>query len=132
MDNQKLTIGVLAKSAGVGVETVRFYERKGLIQQPEKVGGFRYYSLDLVERIKFIKRSQELGFTLKEAQELLELKLKSKARCEDVLIKTESKIKEIEEKIKDLKNMKKSLIKLAGCCESKDISLSECPILDCF
>ena len=132
MENKKITIGALAKTAGVGVETIRFYERKGLLKQPHKSGGFRYYLPELATRIRFIKRSQELGFTLKEAQELLDLKLKSKAKCEDVLNKTESKIKEIEEKIKDLNNMKKSLIKLADCCESRDLSLSECPILERF
>lgn len=131
-NDSTLTIGKLAEAAHVGVETIRFYERKGLIKQPIKKGGFRYYSVDLVDRIHFIKRSQELGFTLLEAKELLDLKVKDQSKCSDILVKTESKIDEIENKIKDLKKMKKSLESLAKCCVSKDMPLSECPILDCF
>jgi len=130
--NEKLTIGKLAQASAIGVETVRFYERKGLIKQPEKQGAFRYYSQDLIDRIKFIKRAQELGFTLKEVKELLELKIKNQSKCSDVLKKTESKILEIDEKISDLKKMKKSLKNLAQCCTSDDLPLSDCPILECF
>jgi len=130
--NEKLTIGKLAQASDIGVETVRFYERKGLIKQPEKQGAFRYYSQDLIDRIKFIKRAQELGFTLKEVKELLELKIKNQSKCSDVLKKTESKILEIDEKISDLKKMKKSLKNLAQCCTSDDLPLSDCPILECF
>lgn len=130
--NQKLTIGKLALASEVGVETVRFYERKGLIKQPEKQGTFRHYSDELIARIKFIKRAQELGFTLAETKELLELKIKSHSKCGDVLDKTERKILEINNKIKDLKRMQKSLKGLANCCVSDDMPLSECPILDFF
>ena len=130
--NEKLTIGKLAEMADVGVETIRFYERKELIKQPNKLGSFRYYPLIYIERIKFIKRAQELGFTLKEVKELLELKIKNQSKCSDVLIKTNSKISEIEKKIIDLIKMKKSLVSLANCCQSDDMPLSECPILDCF
>ncbi|MCO4755008.1 MAG: MerR family DNA-binding protein [Bacteriovoracaceae bacterium] len=129
---EKLTIGKLAQKANVGVETVRFYERKGLIKQPSKQGGFRHYPEDYISRIKFIKRSQELGFTLNETSELLELKLDSSAKCSDVLERTQAKIDEVNEKIEDLKKMKKSLKRLAVCCEDTDVSLSECPILDHF
>lgn len=128
----RLTIGKLAKAAEVGVETIRFYERKGLLTQPEKVGGFRYYSSDLVTKIRFIKRSQQLGFTLSETKELLELSVQSTSQCKDILLKTEQKLREIDEKMKDLKRMKDSLSSLANCCEDKTIPLSECPILDCF
>ena len=130
--NEKLTIGKLAQASDIGVETVRFYERKGLIEQPNKQGAFRYYSLDLIDRIKFIKRAQELGFTLREVKELLELKINNQSKCSDVLKKTESKIIEIDEKINDLKKMKKSLKNLAQCCTSDDMPLSDCPILECF
>ena len=130
--NQKLTIGKLALASEVGVETVRFYERKGLIKQPEKQGTFRHYPHELIARIKFIKRAQELGFTLAETKELLELKIKSHSKCGDVLEKTERKIFEINNKIEDLERMQKSLKGLADCCVSDDIPLSECPILDYF
>ncbi len=129
---EKRTIGKLAKAAGVNTETIRFYEKKGLIKQPTKLGGFRYYPKDDITRIKFIKRSQELGFTLREILELLNLRLKSQSKCQDVLDKTNIKIEEINEKIKDLKRMKKSLADLANCCEDKSIPLSDCPILECF
>ena len=132
MEAENITIGKLAQLAEVGVETIRFYERKGLIKQPAKRRGFRYYPPEFITRIKFIKRSQELGFTLKESQELLELRVRSQAKCEDVLVKTEAKIQEIDAKIRDLKNMKKYLKKLADCCVNREIPLSECPILECF
>ena len=127
-----LTIGKLAKAANVNIETIRFYERKQLIKQPAKNGAFRTYSEDYIKRIVFIKRAQELGFTLKETKGLLDLKIRNKAKCSDVLDKTESKINEIDNKINDLKKMKKSLKKLATCCVDKDQPLSDCPILDCF
>lgn len=130
--SEELTIGKLALAAGVNTETIRFYEKKGLLKQPRKRGGFRYYQGDYVDRIRFIKRSQELGFTLSEAKELLDLKIKEKAKCSDVLSKTEEKISEINQKIKDLKRMKKSLEGLASCCVDSKQALSDCPILDCF
>ncbi|MFT6632757.1 MAG: MerR family mercuric resistance operon transcriptional regulator [Bacteriovoracaceae bacterium] len=129
---EKLTIGKLAQASGVGIETIRFYERKELIRQPKKQSSFRFYPPDLIERIKFIKRAQELGFTLKEVKELLDLKIKNQAKCSDVLDKTNKKILEINEKIKDLKKMKKSLDGLAKCCRADDMPLSECPILEHF
>lgn len=133
MNNEKpLTIGALAKASGVNLETIRFYERKGLLKQPKKQGAFRYYSLEYITRIQFIKRSQELGFTLKEAKELLGLKIKNQSKCSDVLSKTEEKILEIDQKIKDLKKMKKSLEGFANCCAGSDQPLSDCPILECF
>ncbi|MBD65941.1 MAG: hypothetical protein CME62_12090 [Halobacteriovoraceae bacterium] len=127
-----LTIGKLAHAANVNIETIRFYERKQIIEQPAKNGAFRTYSEDYIKKIVFIKRAQELGFTLKETKGLLDLKIKNQAKCSDVLDKTEMKINEIDKKIKDLRNMKKSLKKLATCCVDKDQPLSDCPILDCF
>lgn len=129
---EEMTIGSLATASDVNVETIRFYERKGILKQPKKLGGFRYYSQDYVVRIRFIKRSQELGFTLAETNDLLNLKIKSQAKCGDVLSKTKEKIEEIERKISDLKKMKKSLEGLAHCCVDNEQALSDCPILECF
>lgn len=129
---ETMTIGKLASQSMVNVETIRFYERKGLLKQPKKQGGFRYYPEDYVARVRFIKRAQELGFTLAETKELLDLKIKNQAKCGDVLAKTKEKIAEIEKKINDLKLMRKSLEGLAKCCVDDDQPLSECPILDCF
>ncbi len=129
---EKLTIGKLAEAANVNIETIRFYERKELIKQPQKVGSFRTYSDDYVQRVIFIKRAQELGFSLAEIGELLALRIKKASKCSDVLERAEQKIAEIDLKIKDLKRMKKSLKGLADCCEDTSLPLSECPILDCF
>ena len=127
-----LTIGKLAEACQVNVETVRFYERKGILKQPKKQGAFRYYPDEYIARIRFIKRSQELGFTLSETKELLDLKIKNHSKCSDVLSHTEEKITEVTKKIEDLKKMKKSLESLANCCEDASIPLSDCPILECF
>lgn len=129
---ESLTIGKLASASGVSVETIRFYERKGILKQPRKQGAFRHYPDEYIARVQFIKRSQELGFTLKESKELLDLRIKNQSKCSDVLSKTEEKILEIDQKIKDLKQMKKSLQGLANCCEDTSLPLSECPILECF
>ncbi|MAF89874.1 MAG: Hg(II)-responsive transcriptional regulator [Bdellovibrionaceae bacterium] len=129
---EKLSIGKLAKATNINVESIRFYERKGLLKQPSKTGGFRVYPDSYIKRIRFIKQSQSLGFSLDEIKTLLDLKITSKAKCSDVLEKTEDKIQEIEQKIKDLKLMKKSLLNLASCCIDRNQDLSDCPILDCF
>jgi len=129
---EEMTIGTLATASDVNVETIRFYERKGILKQPKKAGGFRYYPKEYITRIRFIKRSQELGFTLAETKDLLDLKIKNQSKCGDVLTKTKVKIEEIDNKISDLKKMKKSLESLASCCVDNDQPLSDCPILDCF
>ncbi len=129
---EEMTIGTLASASDVNVETIRFYERKGILKQPKKLGSFRYYPQGYVARIRFIKRSQELGFTLAETKELLDLKIKNQSKCGDVLSKTKEKIAEVEKKISDLKKMKKSLEGLAHCCVDNEQPLSDCPILECF
>lgn len=128
-----MTIGKIAKQAGVGVETVRFYERKGLIKQPKASRGtFRTYEDEDANRIRFIKRAQELGFTLKEVIELLELNATPKATCEDLRVRTVEKISEIDQKIKDLKRMKTSLKKVEDACAKSPMAVSCCRIADCF
>lgn len=127
------TIGTLAKEVGVGIQTIRFYERKGLLQQPEKrATGYRQYGTEDAQRITFIKRSQDLGFTLKEIKGLLEINTRPRATCADIQDKTEAKLEEIEAKILDLKRMKKSLEKLLKACGDGKKAASECKILDCF
>jgi MerR family mercuric resistance operon transcriptional regulator len=128
------TIGAIAAEAGVGVETIRFYERKGLIIQPKKSldGGFRRYPFDDVTKIKFIKRAQELGFTLAEVKDLLVLNSAPRATCDDVRVRAEQKLKEVEQKMKDLRRIRKSLLTLeAACGKSKD-AIACCRIMDCF
>jgi len=129
-----MTIGKIAKQAGVGVETVRFYERKGLIKQPKKKAsdGFRTYSEDEARKIRFIKRAQELGFTLKEVKDLLDLNSNPKATCEDVRVLAEEKINEIDQKIKDLNRMKSSVRQLEKACSESRSAVACCRIIDCF
>ena len=132
MKETHFTIGKLAKKAGVKIDTVRFYERKGLIKQPSNTSGYRKYPLEDAIKIRFIKRTQELGFTLKEAKELLELKVSKTAKCSTVKEKTELKISEVELKIKDLRRIRKTLKNLSEACGRKNLSTTECPILESF
>lgn len=122
--------GELAKLAGVGFEALRFYEKQGLIAAPPRQSsGYRTYPHETLERILFIKRAKEIGFTLKEIKELLDLNANKAQSCCEVLDITENKIDDIESKIKDLKKLKKALSKLATTCRSNKAT-SECPILD--
>lgn len=127
---ENLTIGKLAEKAKVNRETIRYYERRGLIPEPPRLeSGYRQYPSDTVLRIQFIKRAKEMGFSLKEISELLLLKVDLNTTCDDVKKKTEKKIEEIEEKIKTLQKIKKALTKLTELCRGQG-SKSECPILD--
>lgn len=126
----KMTIGQIARQAGVGVETIRFYQREGLISEPaRRESGYRQYSEDVVKRILFIKRAKELGFSLREIQELLTLRGDPDSPCADVKRRTEAKIADVERKIEDLLQMKQALVRVAVLCSGKG-SLSDCPILD--
>lgn len=129
---ETLTIGQVAKLARIGIETVRFYEREGLIAEPpRRDSGYREYPPDVVARLTFIKRAQDLGFSLKEIAELLELRLHPEKPCSEVKERALSKISDIEAKIKDLKRMRGALVQLTESC-IEDKRLSECPILDAF
>jgi MerR family mercuric resistance operon transcriptional regulator len=89
---EKITIGKLAGMAGVGVETVRFYQRKNLLREPKTTGAFRTYTQEDAQRIIFIKRAQDLGFTLNEVKDFLELNTKPRKTCGTVKVKTEAKM----------------------------------------
>ena len=125
-----LTIGELAKRSGMGLETVRFYERKGLIEDPPRTdSGYRQYPRDVVARIQFIKRCKELGFSLKEISELLSLRVDPDTTCADVRRQTKLKLADVEEKIRALRTIKAALDKLAASCSGRGPT-SECPILE--
>lgn len=128
----QFTIGKLARQSGVGVETVRFYERRGLIKRPSAAAGFRKYSEEDARRIRFIKRAQGLGFTLKEIKSFFELNSNPRATCSDVRIHAEAKLEEIEEKIRNLKKMKRSLKNLSEACGEGRKALAQCSVIDCF
>src|SRR5437867_9097723 len=102
-----LTIGQLARHGGVGVETVRFYEREGLLDEPaRKASGYRQYTEDVVARLRFIKRAKALGFTLKEIGELLALRLDPETSCAEIKDRAKAKIDDIQAKIRDLQRMR--------------------------
>jgi len=127
-----LTIGKAARLAGVGVETIRFYERQGLIERPPagaSGSGYREYPLETIKRIRFIRRAKELGFTLKEIKELLALRIAPETRCEDIRRRAEAKIGDVEAKIASLQRIRSALEELVERCEGEGPA-SECPILD--
>ena len=125
-----LTIGQIARQAGVGVETVRFYERQGLLAGPARTAsGYRQYTEDVVDRLRFIRRAKELGFTLKEIAELLALRLDPETSCGEVRGRAKAKIDDIEAKIRDLQRMRQALDKLVASCRGRG-PISACPILD--
>jgi MerR family transcriptional regulator, copper efflux regulator len=125
-----LTIGKVAQQAGVGVETVRFYAREGLIAvPPRRALGFRHYPVETVARLQFIQRAKQLGFSLKEIRDLLELRIGHDATCAEVRQRAYSKVTDIEERIRDLQRMRKALRSLAESCQGSG-PVSDCPILD--
>lgn len=126
-----LTISQVAHRAHVNVMTVRYYERRGLLPEPPRsASGYRQYLPEAVKQIRFIKSAQELGFSLKEISELLALRVKDENNCEEVKVKAEKKIEDIEEKMKILAQMKKVLSKLTAACATRTPSSRECPILE--
>lgn len=124
------TIGKLAKQAEVNIDTIRYYERRGLITPiRRKKSGYRECLDDAVVRIHFIKQVKELGFSLDEIRELLSLKLDPKTKCGDIKERAQKKIGEIEDKIQMPERMRLTLVRLTKMCdEGKQVS--ECPILD--
>jgi Hg(II)-responsive transcriptional regulator len=127
---EALTIGKIARLAEVGVETIRFYERKGLIEEPSRrESGYRQYPEATIQRLRFIKRSKDLGFTLREIKELFALRLDPETTCADVRRRAEAKIDDIEEKIRLLQRMKQALANLTMACSGRG-PVSQCPILE--
>ena len=124
-----LTIGQLAKQAGVTVETIRYYERRQLMPEPPRLAsGYRQYAPDDVVRLRFIKRAQGLGFSLAEIADLLALRVKSDTVCNEVQRQAEEKIAAIETKIEQLQRMKRVLSELVHACHDNQLT-NECPIL---
>lgn len=129
-ESPPLTIGKLAAATGVGIETIRFYEREGLLPKPpRRRSGYRQYPAEAVARVQFIRRAKELGFTLKEVSELLELRVAQNKTCADVRGLARTKIADVEEKIQALVRIKAALEKLERACRGKGPT-SSCPILE--
>ena len=120
----------MAKGAGVGVETVRFYEREGLLPEPpRRSSGYRQYSPEELRRLQFIRRTKELGFSLEEIRELLELRVDPRTSCGEIKHRAEAKMADMDRKLAELQRMKKALGRLASSCSGKGPT-SACPILD--
>ena len=129
MNMNFLRIGTLAKQVGLGVETIRFYEQKGLIPIPSRtVSGYREYPKATIARIQFIKRAKSLGFSLREVNEFLALKSSSGSDCHSVKNKIHIKIEDITQKITDLEALLSCLRQLDDACSGAD-PISGCPIL---
>ena len=127
MMNELMTIGELAKVAGVNVETIRYYQRRGLLKEPPKpLGGHRRYAPDAAERVRFIKRAQRLGFTLDEVTGLL--LLDDGQSCRETRLLAERKLAMIDERIADLNRMRKLLKSLIAECAAGQRPRS-CPII---
>lgn len=127
---EPLTIGRLARLGGVNLETIRYYEREGLLPKPPRTpAGYRLFPSETPRRLRFIKRAQELGFSLGEIRELLALRMRPGTKRQHIRARTEAKIADIEHKIQTLEAMKYTLVKLNERCDRCG-PLSECPILE--
>ena len=127
---EKLSIGELAKRANVNVETIRYYERRGLIPEPPRnKSGHRLYSQGAVTRTDFIKRCKALGFSLKEIVELLALRVTPESTCADMKSRVEVKISDVEMKISDLNQIRDGLYRLSQKCTGNG-PIGKCPILE--
>jgi len=127
----RMTRGEVAEKADVNPETLRYYERKELIPKPPRSdGGFRLYDDSYVDRLRFIQRAKELGFTLSEIKGLLDLRVGEEATCRDVKAQAEDKLEEVESKIQDLERIRDALYTLAEACDGESEPTSDCPILD--
>lgn len=126
-----LTIAKAARQAGVGIETIRFYERRGLIEQPRKPhgSGYRTYSIEQIRRIKFIRQAQEIGFSLKEIQELLSFRADPSADCAAVRAQAVAKLDEVKRKIEELHRIGDALEALIAVCPGHG-AIEACTILD--
>ncbi len=125
-----LSIGQVATAAHVNIQTIRYYERRGLFAAPKRTpAGYRQYAEEAVHRLRFIKHAQDLGFSLQEIEELLALRVRHGAACDVVERKTRKKIAVVQQRIRDLQRMKRTLERLAAACAVRRPT-TECPILE--
>jgi Hg(II)-responsive transcriptional regulator len=129
---QTFRIGELARRAGVRVDTVRYYEKRGLLPRPARLAsGYRDFGPDSLRRLAFIRRAQRLGFSLEEIAELLRLSSDIRARCSDLRDVAAARRADIEARLRDLDRMRTALTQLMECCDA-DLELAQCPILECL
>lgn len=126
---QTLTIGAIAKRAGVGIDTIRYYERAGLLPEPQRrASGYRDYSTETVKQLRFIRRAKELGFTLDEIGELMLLSVQREEGVKGVKASAEAKLAVVEAKLKELQRIRLGLKKLIAACPGHG-RLDQCPII---
>lgn len=130
MDTQAhITIGAVARRAGVGIDTIRYYERECLLPAPQRrTSGYRDYDSGIVERLRFIRRAKDLGFTLEEIRELLALSADREQGVKTVKQRAEARLGEVERRIRELQRMKRGLRQLIDACPGRG-ALEHCPIL---
>jgi len=125
----KLTISRLARLGGVNLETIRYYERTGLLPKPPRTAsGYRMFPPDAARRLRFIKRAQELGFSLAEIRDLFSLRVRQGTSRADIRSRANAKVADIDQKLRALKAMKKTLLALCDRCDGCG-PLNDCPIL---
>ena len=125
-----LTIGELASAAGVNAQTIRYYERSGLVRAPKRTaGGYREFGADELRRLQFIRRTQSVGFSLAEIRELLALRVHDPRSCAAVSRRVEEKVAATEEKIRELQKLLKSLNRLRASCAARERT-DDCPVLE--
>ena len=129
-DRKSYMAGQLAKAANVNIQTVRFYDRQGILKPASRTeAGYRIYDKEGVKRLNFIIQAKELGFSLKEIKEFLALRVQSVKACDRVRKKTTEKLKDIQNKIAHLKKLEKTFKGLIGDCENRVVT-NQCPILE--
>lgn len=124
-----MKIGEVARRSGVGVETIRYYEREGLLQEPaRRPSGYRQYDEATLDRLEYIRRAKDLGFTLGEIRELLELSFLPHGGCDHIRQRAEAKQADIDAKIRSLQQMKRALDKIVRQCRQNNAP-ARCPLL---
>src|SRR5260370_20194248 len=130
VDMEELTTAKLAREGGVNVETIRYYERHGLLRKaPRTPSGYRKFSNADLNRLRFVRRAQELGFTLKEVKELLAIRVKPGSSCGDVRRKAEAKIADFDQKVRHLQAIREALVRMKETCTGRG-PLTNCSILE--
>jgi MerR family transcriptional regulator, copper efflux regulator len=130
MQMNGMTIGQVAKAAGLGIETIRYYERERLLERPaRRSSGYRQFDEVAVKRLRFIKQAQRLGFTLREIRELLALRLNPSSTRNQIRERAQAKVADIELRIAELQRMKSALLPLIEACDGQG-DISGCPILE--
>lgn len=130
MEKRTLSVGELAREAGVNVQTVRYYERRGLLEEPpRRASGYREYPESDVARLGFIRRAQGLGFTLAEIADLLSLRVDPRTTSADVHRRVEEKLADVEAKLVDLRRIRGALRELAASCKAHG-PVGDCPFLE--